>query len=646
VRTRAFRPVTIVLALAVLGLTATAADGQPLLGGPLSGSPPGRLFPPDNWWSADITNAPVDPGSAGFIDFINDCTNCCPGGGQELHPDFGGEVETGSVEIYGIPYVVVDGTQPKRSVIFFYSSQSDGVDHSTNTSFPFYPLPDQAITQPHWIEGGAPGSVDLRSEEDRHLIVVDRDNRHLYELWNVWYDTAGGQWYAGSGAFFDLNMSHRRPETWTSADAAGFAMLPGLVRYEEVFHADPTGAYEIPHAFRVTVRDTNGYVYPASHEAGDAAGALPMGARLRLKASKDISGFPLGIQRIFRAMKKYGLLVSDNGTDMYVTGTFDTRWDNDVLNPAFAQLTACDFEVVQLGWRPQPRSRVLGDFDGDGNADALWRNNVTGAVTVWLLDGTSPIGSGSPGTAGGDWTIAGVGDFNGDGRDDVLWRHTSGAVDVWLLDGAIKIAAGSPGSAGTDWSIAAVGDFDGNGRADIVWRHVSGIVTIWFMDGTALASSGLVGTVTPDWTIVGAPDFNADGKADLLWRNVNGSVAVWLMSGAAVTAAAVPGGASMDWTIVGTGDLDGDGRADILWRHGGGTVTAWLMNGTGLVGSGLISTVAGDWHIAGVGDLDGDGRADLLWRSITGQVSGWLMNGTGVTTSGSPGGAPTVWQIQ
>ncbi len=219
------------------------------------------------------------------------------------------------------------------------------MNHSTNASYPFYPIPAEAITQAHWVESGEPGNVDLRSRSDRHLLIVDRDNRHLYELYNVFYD--GSRWQAGSGAFFDLNANGRRPDGWTSADAAGLAILPGLVRYDEVFGAD-----EIRHALRVTVRATNGYVYPASHRAGTRAGALPMGARLRLKASRDISGFRPEIQKIFRAMKRYGLIVADNGSDLYVSGTYDTRWDNGILNPAFGALTADDFEVVQLGYKP------------------------------------------------------------------------------------------------------------------------------------------------------------------------------------------------------------------------------------------------------------------------------------------------------
>ena len=314
-----------------------ASDVGPVANGALPG--PFPLFPPDNWWNLDMTSAPVDSNSAAFISFINN------GGTRRLHPDFGGDVSAGSVAIYGMPYVVVDGTQAKKAVQFLYSDESDGVDHATNTSFPFYPIPDEAITQAHWIEGGWPGNQDMRSSNDRHLLIVDRDNKSLYELYNVFYD--GTKWLGGSGAFFDMKTNNRRPDGWTSADAAGLAILPGLVRYDETYGPD-----EIGHAFRATVRATNGYVYPASHRAGSTAGALPMGARLRLKAGVDLSSFPADAQKIFRAMKKYGLIVADNGSDMYVTGTYDNRWNNSVLNPAFAGLTASNFEVITLGYNP------------------------------------------------------------------------------------------------------------------------------------------------------------------------------------------------------------------------------------------------------------------------------------------------------
>lgn len=318
-------------AVAVL-LSARVACGA-VQGGALSVPQP--LFPPNNWWNTDISAAPVDPNSAAFIQFI--------GPAKGLHPDFGGDA--GGGDVYGFPVIRVDPTQPKKAVSFFWPDESDGVDHTTEEPFPFYPIPDEAITNTGWVEGGQPGNVDQRDDADRHIIMVDETNNRVYELYNVWFN--GTDWEAGSGAHFYMNRNDRRPDTWTSADAAGLAILPGLVRYDEV--AAPG---EIRHAFRMTVRTTNGYVYPASHRAGSTAGALPMGARLRLKASKNISSFPADVQKIFRAFKKYGLIVADNGTDMYISGTYDVRWDNDVLNPAFAALKASDFEVVQLGWAP------------------------------------------------------------------------------------------------------------------------------------------------------------------------------------------------------------------------------------------------------------------------------------------------------
>jgi hypothetical protein len=304
------------------------------------------LFPPDNWWNLDISNWPVDANSGNFISFINN------GGTRTLHPDFGGNAGSGNA-VYGMPYAVVTNVTDAdlKAVQFQYSDESDGVEHQTDSSYPFYPIPPEAISQPFWIEGGDPGNIDLRSSQDRHLLIVDKDRNHLYELYNVFYNSTQGQWYAGSGAFFDMNTNNRRPDTWTSADAAGLAILPGLVRYDEVY--DPA-VTEIRHAFRVTVRATNGYVYPASHRAGSTSGALPMGARLRLKSSVDVTQRTTdpNVQKIFRGMQKYGLIVADNGSDMYITGTYDTRWNNDILNPAFRNLSASDFEVIQVGYNP------------------------------------------------------------------------------------------------------------------------------------------------------------------------------------------------------------------------------------------------------------------------------------------------------
>lgn len=311
---------------------AAAAGAQ--VNGPLPQPLP--LFPADNWWNVDVSAAPLEPGGAAFLQRI--------GNGTPLHPDFGGDADP-FPETYGIPYVSVPGTQPLVPVTFVeYGNESDA---GAPGRPPGYPIPEAAKTQPHYIEGGYPGGAgNVDAGGDRHMLIIDRDHRILFELYHTHFNGALNRWEAGSGAVFPLTNA-RRPEGWTSADAAGLAILPGLVRYDEVFGPDP-----IRHAFRFTVEATNSHVFPASHDAGEALGALPMGARLRLKAGKDLSGYPPEIRKIFQAMKTYGLILADNGSDMFLQGTYDPRWDNDVLNPAFASLHAADFEVVQLGWRP------------------------------------------------------------------------------------------------------------------------------------------------------------------------------------------------------------------------------------------------------------------------------------------------------
>ena len=281
---------------------------------------PGVYLRPDNWWNVDISQAPVDPNSANFIAFLNEQESSI--GEGRFHPDF--------TPRFGIPFASVPGTQPKVPVVFTsYPEESDQVG---------YPIPEEAKFNPLFIE--SQGSKD----GDRHLLILDRDNWLLYEL--VQTRWTGEQWEANCGAVFDLATNKRRPEGWTSTDAAGLAVLPGLVRYDEVYGPNP-----IKHAFRVAVKRSNGYVWPASHEAGDTEGAPPMGMRLRLKASFDISGYVPEMQKILQAMKTHGLIVADNGGNLYVTGTMDQRWDTrGTFNPGFHSLHVSDFDVIQLGW--------------------------------------------------------------------------------------------------------------------------------------------------------------------------------------------------------------------------------------------------------------------------------------------------------
>jgi hypothetical protein len=275
-----------------------------------------RLFPPDNPWNQDISNLPVDPNSANLIKSI--------GAEAVLHPDFG-TVWNGAPN--GIPYIVVAGTQPPVLVSFrSFGGESDPGP---------YPVPRNAP-----IEGGP------NSTGDRHVLVIDRDRWKLYEMFSAAPMNNGAGWIAGSGAVFDLNSNTLRPAGWTSADAAGLPIFPGLVRYDEVFEQS-----EIKHALRFTVgRSRRAYVYPARHFAsGDADPNLPpMGMRVRLKASFDISSYSPGNLVILRALKKYGMFVADNGPGWFLSGAPDPRWSNDDLG-MLKTIKGSNFEVVRMG---------------------------------------------------------------------------------------------------------------------------------------------------------------------------------------------------------------------------------------------------------------------------------------------------------
>lgn len=289
-----------------------AVPGTPDLGtnASLNGKIP---FPEDNAWNVRIDTAQVDPNSDVLIASIGLSTS--------LHPDWG----TTETE-YGIPYVVVSGTTPKVAVSFDYADESDAGP---------YPIPPSPP-----IEGGA------GSSGDRHILMIDRDNWILYELYAAYPPASSGQpWTAGSGAIYNLNSNALRPAGWTSADAAGLPIFPGLARYDEV------AAGQIRHALRFTVRNSRrAYVHPARHWASSntSANLPPMGMRVRLKQDFDLTGFPVHAQVVLQAMKTYGMIMADNGSNWYVSGVSDTRWDPEIFD-AFRQVHGSDFEVVKMG---------------------------------------------------------------------------------------------------------------------------------------------------------------------------------------------------------------------------------------------------------------------------------------------------------
>jgi hypothetical protein len=273
-------------------------------------------FPSSNLWNTDISSASVDPNSSNYINYI--------GSTVTLHPDFG--AGTYHNQTIGIPYQIVAGTQPKVPIVYgLYPDESDPGP---------MPIPSNAL-----IEGyPKPGNGD------RHVLVLEKDGCWLYELYKA-YLQKNGSWQADSSAVWDMTINEQRPYTWTSADAAGLPIFVGLARYDEV------AAGAINHALRFTVPTTQrAFVLPATHWASTVTdpNAPPMGLRLRLKSSFDISGFPADDQVILTALKKYGMILADNGSAIFISGTPDNRWNNNDLN-LLKSITASSFEVVQTG---------------------------------------------------------------------------------------------------------------------------------------------------------------------------------------------------------------------------------------------------------------------------------------------------------
>jgi hypothetical protein len=304
------------LLLACLGAAVTASPAQ---AHPLPGTSC-RVLPADNPWNQRVDRLPVAGDSARLIATI--------GLGSAVHPDFGSGLYAGGP--IGIPFAVVNHSIRRVPVSFTYASESDRRR---------YPLP------PHVpIEGGS------RSTGDRHVIVVDRSSCTDYELYGAYPEAGGRRWRAGSGAIFNLHSDHLRPAGWTSADAAGLPILAGLARYAEVARGG------IDHALRFTApRTRRAFVYPARHFASSSndPSLPPMGLRVRLKAGVTLSGLPYQARVVATALKRYGMILADNGSPWYVSGAPDQHWNNDALHQ-LGRLSGGDFEVVDSSSLPHP----------------------------------------------------------------------------------------------------------------------------------------------------------------------------------------------------------------------------------------------------------------------------------------------------
>ncbi len=510
------------------------------------------VFPSNNVWNARVDKLPVNPNSADYVNAI--------GLTSPAHADFGSGTWDG--EPIGIPYVVVPGSQPKVPITFQYSGESDPGP---------YPIPPNAP-----IEGGS------SSTGDRHVLVIDGDNCVLYEVFNA-KPQPNGSWTGGSGAVFNLYSNALRPATWTSADAAGLPIFPGLAKYNEV------AAGVIRHALRFTAPYTQeAFIWPARHQASNITNTSypPMGQRFRLKASFDISSFPPQTMVVLQALKTYGMILADNGSAWFVSGAPDPGWDNDDLHE-MGNLTGADFEAVnESGLMVNPNSAQAA---GENFPPMLiWQDDSTRQVTVQYYGG-------SGGATLESWD----------------WLNSAGV---------------------TGWHVAAVADFNGDGIPDLVWQNDSTRqVTVNYYGGTNGATylgwNWLDSTGAPGWHVAGAADFDRNGVPDLVWQNdATGQVAVHYYGGT--------GGATVQgwnwlnqsgvtgWQVAAVADMNSDGVPDLIWQNettrqvtvnyyggtGGATVQGWNWL--------QFSNVTG-WHVAAATDFNGDGVPDLVWQNDT-----------------------------
>lgn len=516
-----------------------------------------RPFPANNAWNVDVSRYRIHPNSQNIISHIGLNTG--------LHPDFGTFWEGSPI---GIPYVVVPGTQTQVPVEFvWYPDESDPGP---------YPIPSNAP-----IEGGS------SSDGDRHVLVLDRDNWLLYETYYSFPVNNGASWTAGSGARWNMRSNKLRPLGWTSADAAGLAIFPGLVRRDEVL------AGEIRHAFRFTASVTrDAFVYPATHSAGSTSNpnAPPMGLRVRLKSSFNLNdpAFSPNVRVILRAMQKYGMILADNGSNWYVTGTHDPLWDDEELS-ALSRVKGSDFEVVDT---PPHLLMPSSDFDGDGRSDLAVFRPSSG---VWYqqrsTDGFAAYGFGLA-----DDKLAAA-DFTGDGKTDVaVWRPSSG--DWYVLRSEDATFYGV--RFGTQGDVPAPADFDADGKADpAVFRPSNGT---WYVAGSDTGFRATQFGIAGDQPT--PRDFDGDGKADIavfrpstnIWYRLNSSDGSF---------SAVAFGTAGDLPVA--ADYTGDGKADVaVWRPSSGVWYVLRSEDGGFYA--VAFGLAGDVPVPG--DYDGDARMD------------------------------------
>lgn len=616
--------------LAQVWLAASVALAQPPTIGNCS------VFPANNIWNTPIDRLPVSPNSSTYINTI--------GAGLHMHADFGSGLYAGGP--IGIPYITVPGSQTKYPATFLYFDESDPGPYAVPLNAP--------------IEGGS------QSNGDRHTMAVDVDNCILYELGKAYPQTAS--WQADAGAIFGLLSNVLRPVTWTSTDAAGLSVLAGLARYDEIVSG------EIRHALRFTAPQTQrAFVWPARHYASSITDPTypPMGLRVRLRASYDISGFSSTNQIILRALKKYGMMLADNGSAWYVSGAPDSRWDNNDLHQ-LGLIAGSDFEVVDVS--PLMVSADSGQARQGGPVvltSKLGTYHSTGAVFVldannnYSWDGAPPDKLFNWGTANlnpGYQVV--VGDWNGSGTQKVGLFDPASA--TWLLDydgdgiytpGVDKILRwGSPGDTPVvgDWNgsgttkVGTFGpntglwllDYNGNFAWDgpsvdryFSWGSPGDTPLVGDWNGTGTIKVGTFGPRTGFWLLDYNGNFRWDGPSVdkyFSWGSPGDTPLVgdWSGSGTAKVGTFVPGTGLWLLDYNGNFTWDGPGVDKYLrWGSPGDTPVIGDWNGSGTAKVGTFVPGTATWLLDFNGNFTWDGAA--IDKYIP-----W----------GSPGDTPVVWK--
>ena len=569
-----------IIAGLILGLgIGTTAHAQQVI----SGCP---VLPPNNIWNTPVDAVPVLSNSDAMVNTI--------GAARGFHADFGsGTWDGGPI---GIPFITVTAAQPSYPASFRWPGESDPGPYSVPLNAP--------------IEGGP------NATGDRHTMALDTERCVLYELYRAFPQSSS--WVADSGAIFDLKSNALRPSTWTSGDAAGLPIMPGLVTYEEVLSG------EIKHAIRFTAPQTRGeFVWPARHSASSLTGAQypRMGERFRLKASFDVTSYPWDVQVILRAMKKYGIIVADNGSGWYLSGKPDPRWNNDHLQ-AFGRLLGGNLEAVdatvlminpnsgQARQNPKdvlvdfgptygiwtlydggtwaqlhalsPDSMVTGDLDGNGVEDAVVNFGASWGVWVHLND-TSwfQLHALSP-------NAMVTADLDNSGKDDVIMSFPGFGIYVWYNNAAwTKLHALTSG-------LMAVGDVDGTLGDEVVidfpgqgiWVFLNN--SSWFRLHSMNARAIAIGDLDANGQDEVVIDFQGQG----VWQYVNN--ASWSKVH------------PLNTSRFAIGDIDGNGRDDLIIDFGSQFGIWALRNGSWT----QLHTRSSEALV--LGDLDGDGRDDLV----------------------------------